>query len=138
MTPDGTAEQNVVLIVDDQVEMRAAMRVYLQTAFPGFRILEADSGARALAVCLAHNPQLVLMDQCLPDANGIELTWRIKVLFKNIKIIVVSYLSGYAYVEQALAAGALGYVEKDRIVTELIPAVGNALGVKPWAVGGYK
>jgi DNA-binding NarL/FixJ family response regulator len=137
MTPDVTAVQNVVLIVEDQVEMRAAMRVYLQTAYPGFQILEADSGARALAVCLEHHPQLVLMDQCLPDTNGIELTWRIKVLFPKIKIIVVSYSSGYAYVEQALAKGAIGYVEKDRIVTELIPAVGNALGVKPSAAVGH-
>jgi len=136
MNPDSTTEQNVVLIVDDQAAMRAAMRVYLQTAFPECRILEADSGARALAACLEHHPQLVLMDLCLPDANGIELTWRIKVLFRNIKIIVVSYLSGYAYVEQALAAGALGYVEKDKLVTELIPAVGDALGVKPSAAGG--
>jgi DNA-binding NarL/FixJ family response regulator len=134
MNPDGTADQNVVLIVDDQAAMRAGMRIFLQTAFPGCRIREADTGAGALAACLEHQPQLVLMDVCLPDANGIELTRRIKVLFRNIKVIVVSYLSGRAYVEQALAAGALCYIAKDNLVDELIPAVATALGLKLPAV----
>jgi len=136
MNPGGTAEQTVVLIVDDQAAMRAGMRIFLQTSFPGCRILEADTGAAALAACLEHQPQLVLMDVCLPDANGIELTWRIKVLFRNIKVIVVSYLSGHSYVEQAHAAGALGFIAKDNLATELIPAVAGALGLKPRAVRG--
>lgn len=136
MDPDSTAEQSILLIVDDQAAMRAGMRIFLQTTFPGCRILEAETGAGALAACFEHQPQLVLMDICLPDANGIELTGRIRVLFRNIKVIVVSYLSGRAYVEQALAAGALGYIAKDNLVTDLLPAVASALGLKLPAVRG--
>ena len=128
-------QHKVILIVEDQAAMRAALSVFLQTAFPGSRILEADSGARALAACLEHQPQLILMDICLPDANGIDLTRRIKALFRNVKIIIVSYLVGHTYVDQALAAGALGYVLKDRLITELIPVVAEALGVKPSRAG---
>lgn len=136
MNPGSTAEQNVILIVDDQAAIRAGVRIFLQTSFPGCRILEADTGAAALAACLEHQPQLVLMDICLPDANGIELTSRIKVLFRNIKVIVVSYLSDRTYVEQALAAGAIGFIAKDNLVTDLMPAVAAALGLKPPAVRG--
>ena len=93
-TADLVPGQATVLIVEDHAPMRAMLRAFLQAAFPACGILEAESGARALEICTARRPQLVLMDICLPDANGIELTERLKVSMSETRVIVISYLSG--------------------------------------------
>ena len=126
-----TPDQPAVLIVEDHAAMRAGLSVLLQTAFPGCRILEADSSARALAICFEQQPRLVLMDVCLPDANGIEFTGRLVKLFRDIGVIIVSNLNAQVYFEQARAAGALGYIVKDKLSDELIPAVASVLGIAP-------
>ena len=133
MKPGNTPDQPVVLIVEDHAAMRAGMSVLLQTAFPGCRILEADNSARALAVCFERQPRLVLMDVCLPDANGIEFTGRLLKLFRDTGVIIVSNLNAQVYFEQARAAGAIGYIVKDKLSDELIPAVARVLGIAPAA-----
>ena len=124
-------EQETVLIVDDHLPLRQVMREFLQRAFPGCSYREAADGASALDACNACRPQLVLMDICLPDADGIELTARLRTLYPGIRVIVVSQKSGEVYVQQALAAGARAYVCKDHIVTDLVPAVAAAIGIPP-------
>jgi DNA-binding NarL/FixJ family response regulator len=124
-------EPPAVLIVEDHAAMRAGLSVLVQTAFPGCRVLEADNSARALAVCFEHQPRLVLMDVCLPDANGIEFTGRLLKLFRDIGVIIVSNLTAQVYFEQARAAGALGYIVKDRLSDDLIPAIAGVLGIAP-------
>jgi DNA-binding NarL/FixJ family response regulator len=116
-----------ILIVEDRPVMRAMLREFVQNAFPDCAILDAANGARAMDLLVEHRPQLVLMDVCLPDANGIELTARIKAAAPGVAVIVISYLDGQAYVEQALAAGASTYVSKDRLLSELIPAIAGVL-----------
>jgi two-component system response regulator DegU len=123
--------QKTVLIVEDQALLRQTMRKLLQDAFPDCNFLEAADGASALEACNAYRPVLVLMDKCLPDADGIELTARLKKLYPAIQVIVVSYRSGEIYVQRALAAGARAYLVKDNLTTNLIPAVAAAIGVPP-------
>ena len=74
---------------------------------------------------------MVLMDVNLPDANGIELTARIKALRPATEVIMVTNLGGSAYVERAHAAGAFGYVRKDKIYTDLLPFLTRALDLTP-------
>ena len=123
--------QKTMLIVDDYPPLRQVMRAFLQHAFPDCSFHEAADGAGALEACNAYRPQLVLMDICLPDANGIELTARLGTLYPGIRVIVVSHKSGEVYVQQALAAGARAYVCKDHLVTDLVPAVAAAIGIPP-------
>ena len=124
-------DRKTVLIVEDQALMRRTLRDFLQDAFPDCEFREAADGARALEACATHRPDLVLMDKCLPDADGIELTSRLKILYPDIQVIVVSHRSGEDYVRHALAAGARAYVVKDHLATELIPAMAAALGLAP-------
>jgi len=122
-----------MLIVEDHEAMRTALRAVLQSAYPGANILEAGDGARAMELCLSHHPRLVLMDIGLPDANGIELTARIKALLPECNVIVVSQHAAPIYVEYAHKAGAYAYVTKDTVHENLLPAVARALtaGAQP-------
>lgn len=112
-----------VLVVEDQAPMRAALRDFLALTFPAWQVLEAADGATAMKAFTEHRPPLVLMDVCLPDTNGIELTRRIKVLAPATAVVVMSIQNGAHIVEQALAAGAAVFVSKDRIFTELAPLI---------------
>lgn len=115
-----------VLIVEDQPPMRRALRDLVQTSVAGSTVLEAGTGEQALALCLAHRPDVVLMDIRLPDANGIELTARLRTLLPGTAVIVVSGLTGRRYVEHALAAGAFAVVAKDNVYRDLIRLIGRA------------
>lgn len=132
MARSGENHRNIdVLMIDDQSVMRALIRDFLQTNIPDLVIAEAPDGARGLRLVTERLPRLVLMDVCLPDANGIELTAQIKALQPATQVIVVTNLSGSAYVERAEAAGASGYVRKDKIYTDLLPLLARALGAVP-------
>jgi DNA-binding NarL/FixJ family response regulator len=124
-------DRQTVLIVEDQALLRRTMRELLQDAFPDHNFLEAPDGASALQLCKAYRPVLVLMDKCLPDADGIELTAQLKRVYPAIQVIVISYRIGEVYVQRALAAGARAYLVKDNLTTELIPAVAAAIGISP-------
>lgn len=116
-----------MLIVEDQEYMRQMLREFLQDAFPGKKILEAGDGRSALALCSERRPKVVLMDIGLPDANGIELTAKIKTMLPETAVIIVSSHAGSAYTERARAAGAFAYVTKEAVHEELLPAVCAAM-----------
>ena len=120
-----------MLIVEDQDLMRRTLREYLQSAYPHANILEAADGAQALQACRKQAPQLVLMDVALSDANGIDLTVRIKDLQPQTAVIMVSQHSADVYVERSRAAGAFAYVTKDRVYRELLPTIKRALASPP-------
>lgn len=116
-----------MLIVEDQDYMRQMLREFLQGAFPGKNILEAGDGRSALALCSERRPRVVLMDIGLPDANGIDLTEKIKAMLPETAVIIVSSNAGSAYTERARAAGAFAYVTKEAVHEELLPAVCAAM-----------
>lgn len=63
-----------ILIVDDSAAMRMIVRKTLRVAgFDGHEIVEADDGAKALALITAAAPDLVLSDWNMPNMTGIEL-----------------------------------------------------------------
>lgn len=116
-----------MLIVEDQDYMRRMLREFLQAAYPDKNILEAGDGRSALASCSKRRPRVVLMDIRLPDANGIELTAKIKDMLPGTAVIIVSSLSGSPYTERAQAAGATAFVAKENIHRDLLPAISAAL-----------
>lgn len=120
--------QTTLLIVEDEAVMRHTVRKFLQLAYPQWTILEAEGGAQALAACSARRPGVVLIDICLPDIDGITLAPQVKTLLPGCGVVFVSYLDGATYIERALAAGGCAYVVKDRLFTDLLPAIAAAVG----------
>ena len=65
-----------ILIVDDDLDARELLRIYLHDA--GYETVEAKNGEQAVELAIAATPDLVLMDAMLPRMNGFEAARRIK------------------------------------------------------------
>ncbi len=79
--------QSLVLIVDDEPAIRRLLRTSLQAQ--GYRTLEADTGARAVAQIAGEKPDLVLLDLGLPDMDGLEVIRLVRAA-TAVPIVVVS------------------------------------------------
>lgn len=112
-----------LLIVEDQEPMRRTLRRFLRQTFADWTLVEAADGATALTACAEHRPDVVLMDIMLPDADGIALTVQVKAILPDTKVILVSYLGGETHIARALAAGGSAYVMKDKLFSDLVPAI---------------
>ncbi len=81
-----------VLIVEDSTLFRQLFKETLHDRFPSVEIYEATDGEDALLQVETSRPNLIFMDIRLPGENGIELTRRIKRLYPEIVVII---LTGY-------------------------------------------
>jgi CheY-like chemotaxis protein len=87
-----------ILIVEDDDTNREGLRMLLELW--GHRVDEAATGARAVEMALAHEPDVVLLDIGLPDLNGYEVAKRIRRAPGAVKPILVA-LTGYGELDGA-------------------------------------
>ena len=80
----------------------------------GLRVLEAETGGRAIELLDSEAPDIVVTDLALPDMDGCELIRRIKAneRTKSIPVIVLSAHSAHVKKREALEAGCSLYVSK--------------------------
>lgn len=112
-----------VLIVEDQRMMRETMETYVREA-EGYRIAGSLTGAGlAENFCRFHPVDLVLMDVCTEnDESGFGTTKRIKACFPNIKVVIVTSMLDYDYINRAKEVGADSLWYKDVSQVELMKA----------------
>ena len=112
-----------IVLAEDHTLVRKGMRLLLET-IPGLSVVgEAADGLEALQLIEEHRPDCVLMDLAMPGLSGIEAVRRASAEFPHIPVLVVSMHADEAYVHQALAAGAAGYLLKGSDKEELEIAV---------------
>ena len=123
-----------VLLVDDHAVVRAGYRLLLQNAPEIEVVAEADSGELACRLFAELAPDVVVMDLTLPGIGGLEAMRRIVQRDPKAKVLVFSMHEDTLFVEQALAAGARGYVTKSSAPHVLVSAVKQiAAGGQPLA-----
>lgn len=119
-----------LLIVDDHFIVRKSIMMYLGTE-PTIDIVgEAKSGQEAIHQVEALKPDVVLMDLVMANGNGIQTTERLKQLYPNLKIIILSTFKKEEDVQAVIAAGADGYMLKDADGDALIRAIQNVPLIK--------
>lgn len=99
-----------ILIIDDQPSVRFGLRSLLEGE--GYRVDEADTGARALAALTENAPQLVLLDLRLPDTDGLELLPRIKAVDDDVPVIILTAHGTIETAIRALKEGAENFLTK--------------------------
>lgn len=112
-----------ILICDDQRVVREGLSAILST-IPGFIVtaLAAD-GAEALEAASKDPPDLVLMDLKMPVINGVQATRKLKELFPDLPVLVLTTFADDEWLFDAIRAGAAGYLLKDTGREELEKAI---------------
>jgi len=112
-----------VLIAEDHTIVRQGLSALLR-ATPEMEVVgEASDGLEAVDMAKRLIPDVVLMDIAMRNLNGIEATRKIKKLFPQIKVLVLTVYDNEESIFQVLKAGASGYLIKDSAMTELISAI---------------
>jgi DNA-binding NarL/FixJ family response regulator len=112
-----------ILIVDDHQITREGIRSLLERE-PDMKVLgEAEDGRSATKMARELGPDIIVMDVCMPEMNGILATNVILSEFPKIKVLALSMLADRRYVYNMLRAGASGYLIKDCSFKELVRAI---------------
>lgn len=116
-----------IIIVDDHQLAREGLKAVLSD--DGFAVIgEAASGEAAVSLVTQLKPDVVLMDVRLgAGIDGLEATRRIAALGLPSRVLMLSLHEMPAYVREALAAGACGYVLKDASIAELRGAISQVM-----------
>ncbi len=112
-----------VMLVDDHAVVRAGYRMLLKNSVDIEVIAEADNGESACKQYNELRPDIVVMDLSLPGIGGLEAIRRIIARDPDARILVFSMHEDTIFVEQALQAGAQGYMTKSGAPEALIDAV---------------
>jgi DNA-binding NarL/FixJ family response regulator len=112
-----------VLVVDDQVLVRAGLRAILEEEADIEVVGEAGDGQEAIAMATTATPDVILMDIRMPNMDGLEATRRICSADAPPHIVILTTFDLDEYVYEALRAGASGFLLKDALADDLIRAV---------------
>ncbi|PYO81907.1 MAG: hypothetical protein DMD65_10615 [Gemmatimonadetes bacterium] len=112
-----------ILLVDDQVIFRTAVRALLEPHRDLVVVGEAGRGEEAVASAEAARPDVVVMDLAMPGKGGIEATRRIMRLGIGARVLVLTALPQERELLDALDAGASGFVEKMEAAEHLVNGI---------------
>jgi DNA-binding NarL/FixJ family response regulator len=112
-----------VIVVDDHEVVRVGLRALLAADRDIDLVGEACSGREAVALAKELRPDIVVMDLAMPLLNGMEATRQILQACPTIKVIALSSYNDPEHVQQAMAAGAYGYMLKGMAPADLIGAL---------------
>ena len=101
-----------ILLAEDHTIVREGFRKMLDLE-GGFEVLgEAPDGRQAVALARKFHPDVVLMDIAMPHLNGLEATRQILKALPATKVLMLSAHNDDAYVDTAIASGAVGFLLK--------------------------
>ena len=128
----GTGSQNkqepaVILVVDDEEEIRRVMRLTLTIA--GYEVREAEDGNKALESLQKNPPDLILLDVLMPGMDGFEVCRRVRAdsATAHIPILILSARTDTQSQEEGFRAGATKYLTKPISPPQLLHYIDEAL-----------
>jgi NarL family two-component system response regulator LiaR len=112
-----------VMLVDDHAMVRRGLATFLKV-FDDLELAgEAGSGEAAIELCSQILPDVILMDLIMPDMDGATTTHLIRQLYPQVQVIALTSFKEPQVVQNALQAGAIGYLLKDVSADELAWAI---------------
>jgi len=112
-----------IYVVDDQTMIRAGIKSML-TRNPRFQVAGTSGDPRAAIPAIGQLlPDVILLDISMPGLSGIDAIGQIRKVHPRARIVMLTHHEGDTFVEQALKAGADGYLSKDSEPAELVLAI---------------
>lgn len=129
MTKPPIPELTSILVVDDsQLEQRYVAR--LLEAQGGWRISFARNGFEALESVAAEQPSLVLTDMQMPKMDGLTLVEKLRELYPQVPVVLMTGSGSERVAVEALKAGAADYVPKQALTHDLGPVLERVLSFR--------
>lgn len=120
------------LLADDHAVVRAGIRKTIEE-IPGIECVdEVGSGPEVFAALEKHNVGCLLIDVTMPDFQPITAIRKIRKIYPDLKILVVSAYDDDVYVQGLFRAGVNGYHMKDQPLNDLKTAVQRVLAGEQW------
>lgn len=114
-----------VLVADDHSAMLDSLVRMLSHEFDV--VAAVTDGLSVVSAASRLDPDLMVLDIAMPGLNGIAAAARVKESGSTAKIVFVTNLHEREFVEGSLTLGDVGFVVKDRLVADLLPAIHNVL-----------
>src|SRR3954452_11203862 len=112
-----------VLLADDDGLVRSALCAFLD-GVDGIEVVgQARDGEEAVSLALELCPRLVVMDVTMPKMDGVEATKQILAKAPETRILMLTGHADRQHAEDAMRAGAVGFVNKDREASEIFEAI---------------
>jgi DNA-binding NarL/FixJ family response regulator len=112
-----------IVLADDHIWVRQGIKkIILEDA--DMRVVgEAGDGIELLEVLEKITPDLVILDISMPRLKGLAAAAKIKQLYPDVKILILSMHRGREYLHQAMATGVNGYLLKEEADLALFAAI---------------
>jgi two-component system, NarL family, response regulator LiaR len=115
-----------VMLVDDHTMVRRGLATFLKVYHDLELAGEAESGEAAIELCAQAKPDVILMDLKMPGMDGADTTRLIRQKFPEVQVIALTSFKEQQMVQNALQAGAIGYLLKDVSADDLARAIRSA------------
>jgi two-component system, chemotaxis family, chemotaxis protein CheY len=117
-----------VLIVDDSAMSRRILRQMLESG--GHDVVEAEDGMVAIEKYFLDRPDVVLLDLIMKGMFGLEVLQKVRQMDAEARVVVATADIQKSTREMTRAEGAVGFVTKPFIESEILQAVESALEVR--------
>lgn len=117
-----------ILVVDDERDIRISLTGILEDE--GYQVVTAASGVEALESARQDLPDLVLLDIWMPGMDGLETLEKLKILFPQVTVVMIS---GHGTIETAVRStklGAFDFIEKPLSLDKVLITVSNAMHMR--------
>ncbi len=112
-----------ILLCDDHVIFRQGLKKIMEGVGDLEVVGEAGDGVELLRMMRAAAPDMVILDISLPKLRGIEAAVEIKMLYQEVKLLILTMHRSTRYLHHALAAGVNGYLLKEDAPKEIFTAI---------------
>jgi len=117
-----------ILVADDH---RAMLETLVGMLSSDFDIVAAVGDGLAAVTQAEHlEPDLLVLDIAMPGLNGIAAAAQLKRRGSTAKVVFVTNMRDREFIQESLTLGQVGFVIKDRLVADLLPAVRDVLAGK--------
>ena len=123
--PEGFGNRRRILVADDHPLMLERVKTFLQSTFDIVGV--AHDGHEMIGEAMRPNPDIIVADISMPELDGIEAAHRLREMGAKAIVVFLTIQESPEFVEACLAAGALGFVAKFHMKSDLIPAINAAL-----------